>query len=165
MTPSARQKREAIELAWIALAYHEAALRLAEAGVSERFDRYRYLDLPALNLYHHCAELLYKAALNLVGVTPPRTHNLAELEDTCATHCPTLAFTVPKAFGNYKSGMDGLFGDFEREYFKSLGLRYRYPGQNLPDTIVMETDWPDLVAELTAFKLQTLKIWRDILLS
>ena len=165
MTPSAKQRTEAAEMVWIALAYHEAALKLAVKGARESLGRYRYLDLPVLNLFHQCAELLYKAALNQAGASPPRTHNLAELEEACAIQCPHMTFVVPKSLGDHKAGMDGLFNDFPRSQFQSLGLRYRYPSPGLPNTAPRETDWSALLEELNTFNLQTRNIWRDIILT
>lgn len=160
MTTVAPEKiKAASELAWIANAFAEGAVRLVETQENEPLKDY-YASRVPMFLCHHAIELTLKAAILAMGVEPPKTHSLQVLTELCSTVCPIVSIPIPE-FLSFGLTFEGdLFGpQFAKTFFSELNLHFRYPtSKAMESQIEMAMTREDFLDQLQTSRRQLFQV-------
>lgn len=160
MTIVAPEKiKAASELAWIANAFAEGAVRLVETQENEPLKDY-YASRVPMFLFHHAIELTFKAAILAMGVEPPKTHSLQVLTELCSTVCPIVSIPIPEFLSFGLTFEDDLFGpQFAKTFFSELNLHFRYPTSKAMEShIEMAMTREDFLDQLQTSRRQLFQV-------
>ncbi|GEM_PF-4528669 len=151
--------KAASELAWIANAFAEGAIRLVETRENEPLKDY-YASRVPMFLSHHAIELTLKAAILATGVEPPKTHSLKVLTELCSTVCPIVSIQIPEFLSFGLTFEDDLFGSqFARKFFSELNLHFRYPtSEAMESHIEMAMTREDFLGQLQTSRRQLFQV-------
>lgn len=151
--------KAASELAWIANAFAEGAVRLVETQENEPLKDY-YASRVPMFLCHHAIELTFKAAILAMGTEPPRTHGLKALTELCSEVCPIVSIPIPDFLSFGLTFEDDLFEPkFARTFFSELNLHFRYPtSEAMESRIEMAMTREDFLGQLQTCRRQLFQV-------